>query len=117
MILNRAVEPQKTQRGQAATVAARVTAEYTKFTKAGRDSLSSSFPRILRLPPFLYANRPMKTELIFKEESYKIIGACFEVYREKGCGFLEGVYQECLEIELQMISPDRRERPFVQAWI
>ena len=44
----------------------------------------------------------MKTELIFKEESYKIIGACFEVYREKGCGFLEAVYQECLEIELRL---------------
>jgi hypothetical protein len=23
----------------------------------------------------------------------------FEVYTEKGCGFLEAVYQECLEIE------------------
>jgi len=44
----------------------------------------------------------MSTELIFKEESYRIIGACFEVYREKGCGFLETVYQECMEIELQL---------------
>ena len=35
----------------------------------------------------------MNAELIFKEESYKITGACFEVYREKGCGFLEPVYQ------------------------
>ena len=42
----------------------------------------------------------MKAELVFKEESYKIIGACFEVYREKGCGFLESAYQECLEIEM-----------------
>jgi GxxExxY protein len=39
-------------------------------------------------------------ELLFKDQSYKIIGACFEVYRHKGCGFLEGVYQECMEIEL-----------------
>jgi GxxExxY protein len=44
----------------------------------------------------------MNTELIFKEESYKIIGACFEVYLEKGCGFLEAVYQECMEIELRL---------------
>jgi len=44
----------------------------------------------------------MKTDLIFKDESYKIIGACFEVYREKGCGFLEAVYQECMEIELRL---------------
>ena len=29
-----------------------------------------------------------------------ILGACFEVYNEKGCGFLEAVYQECMEIEL-----------------
>ncbi len=27
------------------------------------------------------------------------MGACFEVYNDKGCGFLEPVYQECLEIE------------------
>lgn len=39
-------------------------------------------------------------ELVYKEESYKIIGACFEVYKEMGCGFLEAVYQECLEMEL-----------------
>ena len=35
-----------------------------------------------------------------KERTYRIIGACFEVYNEKGSGFLEAVYQECLEIEL-----------------
>lgn len=44
----------------------------------------------------------MNTDLLFKDESYKIVGACFEVYREKGCGFLEPVYQECLEIELRL---------------
>ena len=44
----------------------------------------------------------MNPEIIFKDESYKIVGACFEVYREKGCGFLEQVYQECLEIELRL---------------
>ena len=38
-------------------------------------------------------------EIIHKGESYKIIGACFEVYKVKGCGFLEGVYHECLAIE------------------
>ncbi|MEQ1828127.1 MAG: GxxExxY protein [Pirellula sp.] len=44
------------------------------------------------------------TEIIYKEESYRIIGACFEVYKEMGCGFLEPVYQECLEIELALQS-------------
>jgi GxxExxY protein len=40
-------------------------------------------------------------ELIYKDESYAIIGACMAVYKEKGCGFLEPVYHECLEIELE----------------
>lgn len=43
-------------------------------------------------------------EVVFKDESYRIMGACFEVYKEKGCGFSEGVYQECLEIELELQS-------------
>jgi len=38
-------------------------------------------------------------DLKFEEESYRIRGAVFEVYREMGCGFLEAVYQECLERE------------------
>jgi len=41
------------------------------------------------------------TEMIYRKESYAIIGACFEVYNEKGCGFLEPVYQECLAIEFE----------------
>src|SRR6266480_4486589 len=39
------------------------------------------------------------TDIIYKEESYAILGACFNVYNDKGCGFLEPVYQECCEIE------------------
>jgi GxxExxY protein len=50
--------------------------------------------------------------VLFKEESCNIVGACFEVYREKGCGFLEAVYQECLEIELRIRgTPFVREKP------
>lgn len=41
------------------------------------------------------------TEIIYKAESYGIIGACFEVYNEKGCGFPEPVYHECLIIEFE----------------
>ena len=44
----------------------------------------------------------MENDLLYKDESYKIVGACFEVYREKGCGFLEQVYQECSEIEFRL---------------
>ena len=38
-------------------------------------------------------------KVIWKDESYAIIGACFAVYKDKGRGFLEPVYHECLEIE------------------
>lgn len=39
-------------------------------------------------------------ELFYKEESYLIQGAIFEVYREIGVDFIESIYQECLEKEL-----------------
>lgn len=54
--------------------------------------------------PFAYfaGNKNIMTDIIYKEESYKIIGACFEVYKQKGCGFTEGVYQECLAIEFEI---------------
>jgi len=42
-------------------------------------------------------------QIVFKEESYKIMGACFEVYKVMGCGFLEAVYQECLEMEFSAL--------------
>lgn len=51
----------------------------------------------------------MSTEILFKDESYQIMGACVEVYKEMGSGFLEAVYQECLAKEL--IS---RSIPFTQ---
>ena len=47
-------------------------------------------------------------KILFKDECYLIQGAIFEVYREMGCGFLESVYQECLEKELS-----KRGIPFV----
>jgi GxxExxY protein len=37
--------------------------------------------------------------ILYEAESYKITGACFEVHNRMGRGFLEAVYQECLEIE------------------
>lgn len=41
-------------------------------------------------------------ELLFEEEAYTILGACFEVEKDKGCGFLEGVYQGCLAMEFSL---------------
>lgn len=46
-------------------------------------------------------------EILYKDESYELIGSCFEVYKLKGCGFTEPIYQECLQIELGL-----REVPF-----
>ena len=37
--------------------------------------------------------------IVYQEESYAIVGACMEVYNEMGSGYLEAVYQECLEYE------------------
>jgi len=49
---------------------------------------------ILRVPANHTNSRELLTEIIYKEESYAIIGACFKVYNKKGCGFLEPVNQE-----------------------
>lgn len=49
----------------------------------------------------------MGQELIFPNEVFRIQGAIFEVYKAMGSGFLEGVYQECLGVELSA-----REVPF-----
>lgn len=45
--------------------------------------------------------REKREGVLFKDESYAIQGAIFEVYRTLGCGFLENVYQECLEKEFE----------------
>ena len=47
-------------------------------------------------------------ELLLKDEVYQIVGAAMEVSNQLGCGFLEAVYQEALEIEL-----DERKIPHV----
>ena len=43
-----------------------------------------------------------ESKLILEKETFAIRGACFEVYKEKGCGFVEAVYQECLEMEFAL---------------
>ena len=45
--------------------------------------------------------------IIYRQESYEIIGAAFDVYNKLGHGFLEAVYQEAFEIELK-----KREIPY-----
>ncbi len=41
------------------------------------------------------------SRLIYKEESYTIIGKCFEVHNNLGPGFLEIVYKDALEYEFR----------------
>src|SRR5512133_3752812 len=38
----------------------------------------------------------------YKNEGYQFMGAAFEVYNDRGYGLAEEIYQECLEIELQL---------------
>lgn len=66
-------------------------------------------------------------QLIHQNETYAILGACFEVYKEKGCGFLEAVFQECLTLEFELHNIRARPqvslpltykgRPLVQRYI
>lgn len=41
------------------------------------------------------------TDIVFKDESYRIIGSCLAVFNKLGSGFLESVYQEALEIQFK----------------
>ncbi|MDZ7742709.1 MAG: GxxExxY protein [Bacteroidota bacterium] len=46
-------------------------------------------------------------EIIYKKEAYEIIGACMEVHKELGNGFLEAIYHEALMREM-----NERKIPF-----
>lgn len=51
------------------------------------------------------------SELLYKDETFKIIGLCMEVHRELGKGHDEIIYKDALEIECQRNSlPYTRER-------
>ncbi len=50
-------------------------------------------------------------EIVFKKESYAVMGACFEVYKEKGPGFLEPIYHECLELEFEAVQLPAVSKP------
>ena len=55
----------------------------------------------------------MNKDLLYKEEAYKIIGACMEAHKFLGKGFNEIVYGYALEIEFQSQNiPYQREVKF-----
>lgn len=53
------------------------------------------------------------SNIIYKEESYQIIGKCMEVHRQLGMGFLEVVYKDALELEFRKSGiPFEREKKY-----
>ena len=52
-------------------------------------------------------------KIIYKDESYKIIGLCMEVHNQLGKGFLEIVYKDALEYEFRKAGiPYEREKQY-----
>ena len=49
-------------------------------------------------------------EILYRDEAFAIQGACFEVYKTLGCGFLEAVYQEALAREFTLRRLPFREQ-------
>ena len=56
----------------------------------------------------------MGTNDLFQQEGYDLMVAAFEVYNEKGHGFLEDVYQECMEKELSQRKIPFEPKPWLQ---
>lgn len=55
----------------------------------------------------------MSEPLLYKNEVFQIMGACMSVHSEKGNGYAEPVYQDCLEIELRHLDiPHEAQRNF-----
>ncbi|MFD1163161.1 GxxExxY protein [Hwangdonia seohaensis] len=57
------------------------------------------------------------SKIIYKDESYAIVGALFEVYNNLGSGFSEIVYKDTIEYELRSLNiPFQREKEFGVAY-
>jgi len=64
--------------------------------------------QIINHEPHEQTRTEEKTDILFKDECYKINSCIYEVNKKLGSGFLEAVYQEALEIELK-----RKNIPFI----
>lgn len=54
------------------------------------------------------------SNLFYQDESYNIRGALFSVYNELGCGFLERVYQDALELEFRLRNINYEREKLIQ---
>lgn len=92
--------------------------------KESREERSSLIRKLFSLEFFVFFDVKKQIEnlsmqykknmpLLYPEESYKLIGAIYEVHKELGPGLLEKVYQEALEKELKLQGiPFEREKSF-----
>jgi len=53
-------------------------------------------------------------DFLFKEETYQLIGAAFEVYNELDCAYNEPLYQEAYERELSLQSIPFKAQPLLK---
>ena len=59
-----------------------------------------------------YSNA-MDDKVLFRDESFQIMGFCFEVHNNLGAGFLEIVYKDALEFEFRQAGiPYEREKEY-----
>jgi len=60
---------------------------------------------------FLQKMRTILDDIIYRDESYQVVGCCMEVHKKLGCGFKEAIYQEALELEfIENEIPFEREK-------
>lgn len=57
---------------------------------------------------------PEDDDPLFRQKGYDLMGAAFEVYKEKGSGFLEAVNQECMERELAARKIPFQAKPWLK---
>lgn len=53
-------------------------------------------------PFFSFSSLKQKGVIVFEQEGYQLMGAAFEVYNQLGYGMAEEVYQQSLEVELEL---------------
>jgi hypothetical protein len=76
-------------------------ASYTRSAAVIGETLTTNNTNLTNQPKD-GRGKPRRMQILLEDDPYAIIGACFGVDDDKGSGFLEAVYQECLKIELEL---------------